>query len=47
MLWVGIGGHRSLLMVMVWVWVQIQRKMLGYGYDNFHNVSSTNAHNYS
>jgi hypothetical protein len=26
---VGMGGHRSLLMVMVWVWVQIQRKMLG------------------
>ena len=29
MLWVGVGGHRSLLMVMVWIWVQIQRKMLG------------------
>ena len=29
MLWVGMGGHRSLLMVMVWVWVQIGRKMLG------------------
>jgi len=27
MLWVGMGGHRSLLMVMVWV--QIRRKMLG------------------
>jgi hypothetical protein len=27
MLWVGMGGHRSLTMVMVWVWVQIQRKM--------------------
>ena len=26
MLWVGVGGHRSLLMGMVWV--QIQRKML-------------------
>jgi hypothetical protein len=26
----GMGGHRSLLMVMVWVWVQIQRKMLGF-----------------
>ena len=26
MLWVGMGGHRSLLMVMVWVWVQIRRK---------------------
>jgi hypothetical protein len=26
---VGMGGHRSLLMVMVWVWVQIRRKMLG------------------
>ena len=32
MLWVGMGGHRSLLMViMVWVWVQIRRKMLGSG----------------
>jgi hypothetical protein len=31
MLWVGMGGHRSLLMVMVWVWVQIRRKMLGFG----------------
>ena len=29
MLWVGVGGHRSLLMGMVWVWVQIRRKMLG------------------
>ena len=29
MLWVGMGGHRSLLMGMVWVWVQIRRKMLG------------------
>jgi hypothetical protein len=29
MLWVGMDGHRSLLMGMVWVWVQIQRKMLG------------------
>ena len=29
MLWVGMGGHRSMLMVMVWVWVQIRRKMLG------------------
>jgi hypothetical protein len=29
MLWAGMGGHRSLLMVMVWVWVQIRRKMLG------------------
>jgi hypothetical protein len=27
MLWVGMGGHKSLLMVMVWV--QIRRKMLG------------------
>ena len=26
MLWVGVGGHRSLLICMVWVWVQIQRK---------------------
>jgi hypothetical protein len=31
MLWVGMGGHRSLLMDMVWVWVQIRRKMLGSG----------------
>jgi hypothetical protein len=31
MLWVGMGGHRPMLMVMVWVWVQIRRKMLGYG----------------
>jgi hypothetical protein len=31
MLWVGMGGHRLLLMVMVWVWVQIRRKMLGSG----------------
>jgi hypothetical protein len=29
MLWVGMGGHRWLLMVMVWVWVQIRKKMLG------------------
>ena len=29
MLWVSVGGHRSLLMGMVWVWVQIRRKMLG------------------
>ena len=29
MLWVGVGGHRSLLMGMVWVRVQIKRKMLG------------------
>jgi hypothetical protein len=29
MLWVGMGEHRSLLMVMVWVWIQIQRKTLG------------------
>ena len=29
MLWVGMGGHRSMLLVMVWVWVQILRKMLG------------------
>jgi hypothetical protein len=28
--WVGMGGHRSLLMVMGWVWVQIRRKMLGF-----------------
>jgi hypothetical protein len=33
MLWMGIGEHRSLLMVMVWVGVQIRRKMLGYGVD--------------
>ena len=26
MLWVGMGGHRSLLMDVVWVWVQIRRK---------------------
>ena len=26
MLSVGMGGHRSLLMVMVWVWVQVRRK---------------------
>jgi TM2 domain-containing membrane protein YozV len=26
MLWVGMGGHMSLLMGMVWVWVQIRRK---------------------
>ena len=26
--WVGMGGHRSLMMIMVWVWVQIRRKML-------------------
>jgi hypothetical protein len=31
MLWVNMGGHRSLLMVMVWVWIQIRRKMLGSG----------------
>ena len=30
MLWVGMGGHRSMLMLMVWVWVQIRRKMLGF-----------------
>ena len=29
MLWVGVGGHRSLLMGMVWVWVQIKRKNVG------------------
>jgi hypothetical protein len=29
MLWVGMGGHRSLLMIMVWIWVQTRRKMLG------------------
>ena len=29
MLWMGMGGHRSLLMVMVWIWVQIRWKMLG------------------
>jgi hypothetical protein len=29
MLWVGTGGHRSLLMGMVWIWVQSRRKMLG------------------
>ena len=29
MLWMGMGGHRSLLMVMVWVWIQIRRQMLG------------------
>ena len=29
MLWMGMGGHRSMLMVMVWVWAQIRRKMLG------------------
>ena len=29
MMWVDMGGHRSVLMVMVWVWVQIRRKMLG------------------
>ena len=29
MLWMGMGGHRSLLMGMVWVWVQIRGKMLG------------------
>ena len=29
--WVGMGGHRSLLMIMIWVWVQIWRKMLGSG----------------
>ena len=29
MLWVGMSGHRSLLMGMVWVWVQLERKMLG------------------
>ena len=23
MLWVGMGGHRSMMMVMIWVWVQI------------------------
>jgi hypothetical protein len=28
--WVGMGGHRSLVVVMVWVWVQIWRKMLDY-----------------
>ena len=28
--WMGMGGHRSMLMVMDWVWVQIRRKMLGY-----------------
>ena len=38
MLWVGIGGHRSLLMVVVWVWIQIRRKMLGFGLQ-----SKTNA----
>ena len=27
--WVGMGGHRSLLMGMVWVWVQFKGKMLG------------------
>ena len=31
MLWVGMGEHRSLMMVMVYVWVQIRRKMLGSG----------------
>ena len=29
MIWMGMGGHRSMLMVMVWVWIQIRRKMLG------------------
>jgi hypothetical protein len=29
MLWVGMGGHRSLLMGMVWVWIQTRRTMLG------------------
>jgi hypothetical protein len=35
MLWVGMGEHRSLLMVMVmvWVWVQTRRKMLGSAKD--------------
>jgi hypothetical protein len=33
MLWVGMDGHRSMLMVMVWVWVQIRRKMLGSGVE--------------
>jgi hypothetical protein len=36
MLWVGMGGHKSLLMVMVWVWGQIRRKMLGSdGHDSW------------
>ena len=26
MLWVGMGGHRSMSMGVVWVWVQIRRK---------------------
>ena len=26
MLWVGMGGHRSLLMSVVWVWVQSRRE---------------------
>ena len=26
MLWVGMGGHRSLLMGLVWVWVQFEGK---------------------
>ena len=26
MLWMGMGGHRSLLMGVVWVWVQIRRQ---------------------
>ena len=26
MLWVGMGGHRSILMGVVWVWVQIRKK---------------------
>ena len=26
MLWVGMGGHRSMLMGMVWVWVQMRGK---------------------
>ena len=33
MLWVGVGGHKSLLMGMFWVWVENRRKMLGSGLD--------------
>jgi hypothetical protein len=38
MLWVGIGGHRLLLMVMVWVWVQIRRKMFGLCRDQIQTI---------
>jgi hypothetical protein len=40
MLWVGTGGHRSLLMGMVWVWVQIRRKMLGSAGEAHSYISS-------